>query len=114
MSARSQAARGGYRLKPVRRHGGSRGSRIHWDKLGRVVLVFVLFAILVSYVNPVVNFVDAWRDAGAERLELRELKRQNQALRAKAGSLEGAAAAEGAARALGMVATDEAPYTIKR
>ena len=46
---------------------GRPASRIHWDKLGRVVLVLVLFAILFSYINPVVNFVDAWRGSHAQR-----------------------------------------------
>ena len=35
-----------YRVAPRRRPRGRPASRIHWDKLGRVVLVLVLFAIL--------------------------------------------------------------------
>jgi cell division protein FtsB len=113
MSARAQAARG-YRLKPAPRRGGSRSSRIHWDRLGRVVLVLVLFAILASYVNPVVNFVDAWRDSRAERVELQELQKENARLKAKAGSLAGADAAERAARRIGMVAPTERAYVIHK
>jgi cell division protein FtsB len=113
MSARAQAARG-YRMRPTPRRGarGSGASRIRWDKLGRVVLVIVLFVILVSYVNPAVNFLDAWRDSRSERAQLHELQRQNAELRVRANGLSGPDAAERAARELGMVAESERSYVI--
>ena len=71
MSARAQAARG-YRLRPApalaRR--GSGASRIQWDRVGRVALVLVLLAICISYVEPALNFFDAWRDSKAEHASL--------------------------------------------
>jgi cell division protein FtsB len=112
MSARAQAARG-YRLRPAPRRAARGGSRIRWDKLGRVVLVLVLFAILASYVSPALNFVDAWQDSRAERTQLQELQRENAQLRSQAGSLDGPDAAERAARRLGMVASGERSYAIK-
>jgi cell division protein FtsB len=112
MTARTHAARG-YRMRPAPRRGGARASRVRWDKLGRVILVLVLFAVLASYVSPVLNFVDAWRDSGTERTQLQELQRENAALRSRAGSLDGPDAAERAARRLGMVATGERSYVIK-
>ena len=71
MSARA------YRVAPRRRARGRPASRIHWDKLGRVVLVIVLFLILLSYVNPAVNFIDAWRDSHTQRSELLELRQEH-------------------------------------
>ena len=112
MSARAHAARG-YRVRPAPRRGSSGASRIRWDKLGRVALVIVLFAILASYVSPVVNFVDAWHDSRGERAALQELQRQNAELRSKASALDGPDAAERAARRLGMVAAGERSYVIK-
>jgi cell division protein FtsB len=112
MSARAQPARG-YRLRTTPRRRGRGGSRIRWDKLGRVVLVLVLFAILASYVNPVLNFIDAWQDSRAERVQLQELQRENAQLRSQAGSLQGPEVAEQAARRLGMVANGERSYAIK-
>jgi cell division protein FtsB len=112
MSARAQPARG-YRLRPAPRSARRGGSRIHWDKLGRVVLVLVLFVILASYVNPVVDFVDAWRDSRAERTQLQELRRENAQLRSKAASLQGPEAAARAARRIGMVSPGERSYVIK-
>jgi cell division protein FtsB len=113
MSARAQAARG-YRLRPAPRRGGRRASRVRWDKLGRVVLVIVLFAVLASYVSPVLNFVDAWQDSRAERTELQQLQREYSELRVRAATLDGPDAAERAARGLGMIAPGESSYAIKQ
>jgi cell division protein FtsB len=72
----------------------------------------VLFAILVLYVNPVVNFVDAWRDSRAENEQLAELKAENQELRERAATLDHSGAAERAARMQGMVLPDERSVVI--
>ena len=107
MSARA------YRVAPRRRARGRPASRIHWDKLGRVVLVIVLFVVLLSYVNPAVNFIDAWRDSRAQRSELLELRQEHERLAAKAAALEDSDAAVRAARKLGMVAEGERSYVIR-
>jgi cell division protein FtsB len=113
MSARASAARG-YRLRPAPR-ARTRGSasRIRWDRLGRVVLVIVLFAVLASYINPAVNFIDAWRDSRAEYSQLRDLRSENAKLRERLTALDGEGAAERAARKLGMVLPGEGSYVIK-
>ena len=83
-----------------------------WERLGRVSLVLILFVILVLYINPIVNFIDAWRDSGAERAQLAELKEENQQLKARAATLENSDAAELGARSLGMVSPDERSVVI--
>jgi cell division protein FtsB len=114
MSARASAARG-YRLRaaPRARKRGAPASRMRWDRLGRVALVLVLFAVLVSYVNPAVNFIDAWRDSRAEYSQLRELRSENAKLRQRVTALDGVGAAERAARRLGMVEPGEGSYVIR-
>jgi cell division protein FtsB len=102
-----------YRIAPRRRTGGRGRTRIQWDRVGRIVLVVVLFLVLASYVNPLVNFVDAWRDSKAEQAQLAELKLENARLKQRAASLEGPAAAESAARKLGMVSEGERSYVIR-
>jgi cell division protein FtsB len=102
-----------YRIAPRRRTRGRSASRIHWDKLGRVVLVIVLFVILASYVNPVVNFIDAWRDSRAQRSELQQLRHEYSRLSARAASLDDPGAVARAAREVGMVANGERPYVIR-
>ena len=87
-------------------------SRVDWERLGRISLVLVLFAILVLYVNPVVNFIDAWRDSGAESEQLAELKAENRELQERAATLEVSDAAEHGARIQGMVMPDERSVVI--
>ena len=79
-----------------------------------MVLVIVLFVVLLSYVNPAVNFFDAWRDSRTQRSELLELRQEHQRLAAKAAALEDSNAAVRAARKLGMVAEGERSYVIRK
>ena len=115
MSGRATAARGGYRLRPGPRTArrGRRRSRVHWDRVGRVALLFLLCAVLLSYINPVVNFLDAWKDNRTEKAQLAELKEENAQLRERVVALDGPAEAERAARRIGMVAEGEGSYVIE-
>jgi cell division protein FtsB len=101
------------RPKPRSRRRGRPASRVHWDRLGRIALVIVLAAVLLSYINPVVNFLDAWGDARTERAQLDELSAENGKLRKRITALDEADAAEREARKLGMVAAGEASYVIR-
>ena len=107
MSARA------YRVAPRRRAPGRPASRIHWDRLGRVVLVLVLFAVLLSYINPVVNFVDAWRGSHSEQAQFRDLQRERARLAARAASLKEPSTAVENARRLGMIMPGERAYSVK-
>ncbi len=78
-----------------------------------MVLVIVLFVVLLSYVNPAVNFIDAWRDSRTQRSEVLELRQEHERLAAKAAALEDSGAAVRAARKLGMVAEGERSYVIR-
>jgi cell division protein FtsB len=75
--------------------------------------VLVLFAVLASYVGPVLSLVDDWRDSRAERERYLDLKRDNARLHERAEALETPAAAEEEARRLGMVAPGERAYVIR-
>jgi hypothetical protein len=77
-----------YRVAPRRRTGAGPASRIHWDRLGRVILVLVLFAVLASYVRPAIGFFDAWRGANDERAQLHQLSEEHTRLVAKAAALK--------------------------
>ena len=116
MSARAQAARG-YRLRPAprTRGRGRSASRIQWDRVGRIALVLVLFAVLFSYIGPAINFFDAWRGAKAEQQHLQSLRTENARLRQRAAELKTPDAAEREARKLGMVdaSAGEASFVVK-
>jgi cell division protein FtsB len=113
MSARAQAARG-YRLRPAPRAGrrGAAASRVRWDRVGRVALVLVLAAVLVSYVSPALNFLDAWRDSRGEHSTLADLRDENAKLRERLTILNSPDAAEREARRSGMVAVGEGAYVL--
>lgn len=113
MSTRAQPQ--GYRMRPAPRPrtGGSPASRVRWDKVGRVVLVLVLFAVLASYVSPALNFLDAWRDSRSEYANLAALRQENAKLRERIVALGGPDAAERGARKVGMVAAGEGSYVIR-
>jgi hypothetical protein len=102
-----------YRLRPAPRRGGSRGSsRIRWDKLGRVLLVLVIFGILAYYVGPLLGLFGAWREKGSAATELTQLRHEHVALQKRLQETKGPDAMA-AARRLGMISAGERPYFIK-
>jgi cell division protein FtsB len=113
MSARAQAARG-YRMRPAprTRRRGAPASRIRWDRVGRVALVLVLAAVLISYVSPALNFLDAWRDSRGEHASVAELREENAKLQERLAVLNSPDAAEREARRSGMVVTGEGAYVV--
>ena len=74
----------------------------------------VLFVIVALYVNPTINFLDAWKDSRSERSTLADLRQENAELHAKAAVLSNPEAAAQAARKLGMVGQGEQSYVIRK
>lgn len=109
----SATARPRYRPRVTPR-GRSRGpaSRIHWDRLGRVVLLFVLAAVLISYVGPALHVVDSWRESRAVSSRLAVLKTENDQLHRQAEQLKDPASTIIEARKLGLVGTGERAYVV--
>ena len=77
-----------------------------------MALVLVLFGVMVSYLNPVVNLVDAWRDSKVGEERLVELQRENASLSAQVERAEDPLTMEREARKLGMVKPGEQAYVI--
>jgi len=75
--------------------------------------VLVFFAIVFSYINPVVNFVDAWRGAHQTDSELAALRREHDRLEAQAESMKSPNAVAEAARRQGMVLEGERSFVVK-
>lgn len=88
-------------------------SRIRWDRVGRIALVIVLFAVMISYLNPVVNLVDAWRDSKAGEERLAELKAEHKRLVAQVEASDSKVVVEREARKLGMVKPGERAWVIR-
>ncbi len=74
--------------------------------------MLVLFGIMASYLNPVVNLVDAWRDSKVGEERLVELQRENASLTSQVERAEDPLTMEREARKLGMVKPGEQAYVI--
>ena len=72
----------------------------------------MLFGVLASYLNPVVNLIDAWRDSKAGEERLVELQREQASLEAKVEEASSPLTVERQARRLGMIRSGERAYVI--
>jgi cell division protein FtsB len=106
MSSRAYAAP----RRRVRRRVGP--SRIRWDRIGRIALVLVLFGVLVSYLNPLVNLFEAWQGSKSSEQQLAQLKREKVDLSAQLRNASSPATLEREARRLGMVKSGEHAYVV--
>ena len=95
----------------VRRRVGP--SRIRWDRVGRIALVLVLFGVMVSYLNPMVNLLQAWQGSKASDQQLTQLQRQKAELTQQLREVSSPATLEREARKLGMVKPGEHAYVVK-
>ena len=102
-----------YRARVVPRQGGSRASRIRWDRFGRIALVIVLFAVLVSYIGPTLHVFESWREARAAESRLATLKDENHQFSREAKALDEPAAAMVEARERGLVGPGEQAYVVE-
>ena len=97
------------RVRPAARSGPS---RIKWDRVGRIALTVVLFAVLYSYLNPAMNFVNTYTGTSAAKVKLHGLLKENRQLHDRIQSSEEPVVVEHEARAQGMVAEGETPVVI--
>jgi cell division protein FtsB len=90
----------------------TRGLRIRWERVGRVLLVVVLAVVAGLYVQQGLAYLSARSQADAQNAVAAHLARQNARLAREARSLNNPATIEKDARALGMVKPGERPYVL--
>lgn len=73
----------------------------------------MLFAVLVSYLGPARNYLESWRLAKQTRVELQELRTDNDRLRERAKRLRDPNTIELEARRIGMARPGERAYVIR-
>jgi len=105
MTSRAYAA-----PRRVRRRVGP--SRIRWDRIGRIALVLVLFGVMVSYLNPLVNLLEAWQGSKSSEAQLTQLKQEKVDLVHELRDASSPATLEREARRLGMVRPGEHAYVV--
>ena len=91
----------------------ARRPQIRWDRLGRVFLLGVLFAILLMYASPLHHWITQKNTAQQDSAALRQLQDHNDALRARLKALQRPQALELRARQLGMVKQGERAFVIE-
>ncbi len=111
MSGRAYAAPRRTPRRRVQRRAGP--SRIRWDRVGRIALVLVLFGVMVSYLNPMVNLLQAWQGSRSSDQELVQLKKEKVDLTRQLRDASSPASLEREARRLGMVKPGEHAYAVK-
>src|ERR1044072_5605751 len=97
------------RRKPAARRGGS---RVRWDRVGRIALTLVLAAVLYSYLNPAIDFVKTYTATTAAKAEFHEKLRENKRLHKRIQAPDDAIVISRKARAQGMVAEGETPIVV--
>ncbi len=73
----------------------------------------MFFAIVFSYISPVMNFVDAWRGSHETDAQLQSLQREHDRLTARAEALKSPSTAVEEARKQGMVLEGERSFVVK-
>jgi hypothetical protein len=118
MATRAQASRSrsatrrrpaARKTRPAARRGGS---RIKWDRVGRVALTLVLVAVLYSYLGPSLDFVKTYTGTTAAKAKLHDLLKENRRLHNRIQSADDPLVVDHEARAQGMVAEGETPVVI--
>jgi cell division protein FtsB len=80
--------------------------------VGRIALVLVLFGVMVSYLNPLVNLLQAWQGSKASEQQLAELRQEKVELTRELRDASSPATLEREARKLGMVRPGEHAYVV--
>jgi cell division protein FtsB len=89
------------------------GTRIRWDRVGRVALLLVLLLIVYLYVGPVRSWWSTWQDSKSKQAQVEQLERENARLRERRAALKTPLALEREARRMGMVRPDERPFVVR-
>src|SRR4051794_16786675 len=106
-AARPAGRRPQRRIQPAPAPRRARRSTIHWERVGRLALLGVLFAIVLLYIPPVTHWVQQSQTADREHAQVRALKSERARLRTQLRTVTGPGALERQARRLGMVKPGE-------
>ena len=98
-----------------RRTPGARSgaSRIKWDRVGRIALVLVLFAVAYSYLNPAIDLFKTYKSTTAAKAEFHTLLHENKRLHHAIQSADEPAVVEQMARHQGLAAEGETPFVLR-
>lgn len=87
-------------------------SRIKWDRVGRIALVLVLFAVAYSYLNPAIDLFKTYQSTTAAKAEFHTLLRENKSLHRAIQSADEPAVVERIARSQGLAGEGETTFVL--
>jgi cell division protein FtsB len=100
--------------RPAVRRRPAGASGIRWDRVGRVALVAMLFAIVLLYVAPIRNWIQQSGTAQHQQQRLDQLKQENARLEGRLRYLKRPDAIDREARRLGMVKRGERAFVVPK
>jgi cell division protein FtsB len=86
---------------------------IRWDRVARLSLLMALALVLLLYVKPATRYFEAWQLSRDTRTEVKDLRADNAALRARSRELKRSSRVELEARRLGMARPGERVYVVR-
>jgi cell division protein FtsB len=98
------------RKRPTARRSGT---RIKWDRLGRIALVLVLVLVAYSYLNPAIEFFKTYTQTTAAKAQFHEFLHENKKLHREIHSAKDPQVVQKLARAQGMTAEGETPVILR-
>jgi cell division protein FtsL len=114
-NARAASKRAGGRRSSARRTGSARvgaAPRVHWNRLGRMAMLFVLAALLYLYLSAGAHMFSTWGQARHDKATVASLEREHRALAREHEALGRQNTIEAEARQLGMKKANERQYVI--
>jgi hypothetical protein len=110
---RASGGRSAARARPAPGVGAISLRGIRWDRVARLSLLMALGLVLLLYVKPAVHYLEAWQLSHDTQAEVRDLRKDNTALRARGQELRRASRVELEARRLGMARPGERVYVVR-
>jgi cell division protein FtsB len=100
--------------RPAARRPGARKSpsRIKWDRVGRIALVLVLFAVAYSYLNPAIDLFKTYQSTTAAKAEFHQLLGENKRLHREIHSADKPPVVAAVARKQGQIKEGEHPFVL--
>ncbi|WP_354698637.1 septum formation initiator family protein [Paraconexibacter sp. AEG42_29] len=89
------------------------GSRIRWDRVGRMALLCVLLGITALFVGPLLSLRSTLAESDAKQAEVQRLQRENTRLKQRQSALKSKGTLELEARRRGMVRPTERPFVVR-
>jgi hypothetical protein len=88
------------------------GSRVRWDRVGRLAMLCVLVAIVCLYASTGLRMLSTWHQARHDDAMVARMAREHTQLLRERQQLSTGGTLEAQARQLGMMRPGEQPYVI--